>query len=156
MNPGISVSRVGGSAQKRAMRSIAGGLRVTLAQYREVEAFAQFGSDLDRATQEQLATGERLTMVLRQPQYSPLPDEEQVVQIYAATPQESRPSWVRQIAVEEVPRYCAELLEFMKSGHAEVLRDLREQAEFSDELQARLSAALDEFAGVFQPARSAA
>ncbi len=156
MNPGISVSRVGGSAQKLAMRSIAGGLRVTLAQYREVEAFAQFGSDLDRATQEQLATGERLTMVLRQPQYSPLPVEEQVVQIYAATPQESRSSWVRQLAVEEVPRYCAELVEFMKSRHAEVLRDLREQSDFSDELEARLVAALDEFAGVFQPARSAA
>jgi F-type H+-transporting ATPase subunit alpha len=156
MNPGVSVSRVGGSAQNRAMRKVAGSLRVTLAQYREVEAFAQMGSDLDRATQEQLANGERLTMVLRQPQYAPLAVEEQIVQIYAATPTDERASWVRNIATEEVPRYSNELSEYMKSSHADVLRELRDSPELTDELIARLDAALDSFADIFQPERSAA
>ena len=95
VNVGISVSRVGGDAQIKAMKKVAGTLQLDLAQYREMAAFAQFGSDLDKATQEQLANGERLTEILKQGQYEPLPMVEQVVAIYAATPQPGRKSWVR-------------------------------------------------------------
>jgi F-type H+-transporting ATPase subunit alpha len=155
MNAGISVSRVGGNAQVKAYRQVAGRLRVQLAQFREVEAFAQFGSDLDRATQEQLANGQRLTMVLRQPQYQPLPVEEQVVQIYAATPQEARPSWVRSIGIEDVPRYATELVVFLRAKHQQVLEDIAEKGEITDPNRKLLDAALDEFARVFQASGSA-
>jgi F-type H+/Na+-transporting ATPase subunit alpha len=152
VNPGISVSRVGGDAQVKSMKKIGGGLRGTLAQYREVEAFAQFGSDLDQVTQDQLANGQRLTMVLRQPQYKPMPVEEQIVQIYAATPLEGvRPSWVRQLPVEDVPRYATELIEFLKTKHPELLPELKEKKEMKADIQARLDKALDEFGGIFQP-----
>ena len=100
VNVGISVSRVGGAAQTKAMKAVAGKLKLSLAQYREMAAFAQFGSDLDKATQEQLANGERLTEMLKQPQYRPMRVEEQVVAIYSATPGEGRPSWVRDYAIE--------------------------------------------------------
>ena len=156
MNAGISVSRVGGNAQIKAMKSIAGGLRLTLAQYREVEAFAQFGSDLDRATQEQLANGQRLTMVLRQPQYQPLSVEEQVVQIYSATPSETRTSWVRKLPVEDVPRYAQELTAFMRSRHAEILEEIRRTQEISEELGTKLDEALDAFGETFEPSSSEA
>jgi F-type H+-transporting ATPase subunit alpha len=154
MNAGISVSRVGGNAQVKAMRKVAGGLRVTLAQYREVEAFAQFGSDLDRATQEQLANGERLNMVLRQPQYQPLAIEKQIVQIYAATPREGRASWVRNLAVEDVPRFVQELTAFVDSKHPQIHEELRTTGELSDELRPKLDAALDAFAEIFEPSRA--
>ena len=104
VNVGISVSRVGGAAQTKAMKSVAGTLKLSLAQYREQAAFAQFGSDLDKATQEQLANGERQTEMLKQPQYSPMRMEEQVVSIYSCTPQDTRPSWVRQYALEDLQR----------------------------------------------------
>ena len=97
INVGISVSRVGGAAQIKAMKKVAGTLKLNLAQYREMAAFAQFGSDLDKATQEQLANGERLTEILKQAQYQPLSAVEQVVSIYAATPQPGRKSWVRDL-----------------------------------------------------------
>jgi F-type H+-transporting ATPase subunit alpha len=154
MNAGISVSRVGGNAQVKAMRKVAGGLRVTLAQYREVEAFAQFGSDLDRATQEQLANGERLNMVLRQPQYQPLAIEKQIVQIYAATPREGRAGWVRNLAVEDVPRFVQELTAFVDSKHPQIHEELRTTGELSDELRPKLDAALDAFAEIFEPSRA--
>jgi F-type H+-transporting ATPase subunit alpha len=156
INAGISVSRVGGNAQVRAYRQVAGQLRIQLAQFRAVEAFAQFGSDLDRATQEQLANGQRLTMVLRQSQYQPLPVEEQVVQIYAATPQEARPSWVRGIPVEDVPRYSLELVAYLRAKHQQVLEDLAEKRQITDENRAKLDAALDDFARVFPPSGSSA
>jgi len=151
VNAGISVSRVGGNAQIKAMKNVAGGLRVTLAQYREVEAFAQFGSDLDKATQAQLANGERLTMVLRQAQYAPLSVEVQVVQVYAATPQDERASWVRNMPAEDVPRYAEELATFMQSKHPEILEEIRASGALSDELSTKLDAALDAFGEVFQP-----
>jgi F-type H+-transporting ATPase subunit alpha len=154
INAGISVSRVGGNAQVRGMRQVAGRLRVTLAQYREVEAFAQFGSDLDKATQEQIANGQRLMMVLRQPQYRPLPVEQQVVQIYAATPQESRPSWVRGIPADDVPRYADEMIEFLTTRHPQILEEIKSTGELGDELRTKLDAALDAFAEIFQPSRS--
>jgi F-type H+-transporting ATPase subunit alpha len=153
MNAGISVSRVGGNAQIKAMRQVAGGLRVGLAQYREVEAFAQFGSDLDRATQEQLANGERLSMVLRQRQYQPLPIEIQVVQIYAATAQDGRASWVRRVPVEDVPRYVEELTAFLRSRHPQILEEISSSKQLSDELATKLDAALDAFGEAFQPSK---
>jgi F-type H+-transporting ATPase subunit alpha len=154
MNAGISVSRVGGNAQVKSMRSTSGTLKLELAQYREVEAFAQFGSDLDQATRDQLANGERLTMILRQGQYAPLSVEEQVVQLYAATPQEARTSWVRRIPAADVPRYGGELLSYMKSKHPQVLDDLRTSGAMSDEITEKLNAALDEFGKVFEPSGS--
>ncbi len=156
MNAGISVSRVGGNAQVKAMKNVAGSLRLDLAQYREVEAFSQFGSDLDKATQEQLANGERLTRILRQPQYVPLPVEEQVVQIYAATPPEARDSWVRAIDTEDVERFAGELSEFMRAKHPAILSEIRETGELSDDLIPKLEAALDDFASGFQAGRAAA
>jgi F-type H+-transporting ATPase subunit alpha len=119
-----------------------------------VEAFAQFGSDLDRATQEQLADGQRLTVVLRQAQYEPLAVEKQILQIYAATPTEDRPSWVRKIPVDDVPRYAAELTAHFDTKHPEILEDIRSTGVLSDENRAKLDAALDAFADVFQPSRT--
>jgi F-type H+-transporting ATPase subunit alpha len=156
VNAGVSVSRVGGNAQVKSMKKVAGSLRVNLAQYREVEAFAQFGSDLDRATQEQLANGQRLTYMLRQPQYKPLTVAEQVVQIYAATPKEGvRPSWVRNYPPEDVPRYADALVAFLRAKHAAILTELETKKDLPEELSARLDKALDAFAEVFQPSTSA-
>jgi F-type H+-transporting ATPase subunit alpha len=159
VNVGISVSRVGGNAQTRAVRKVAGKLKLNLAQYREMAAFAQFGSDLDKATQEQLATGERQTEMLKQAQYSPMPMEEQVASIYAATPQEGRASWVRDYPVEELQRYEREMLEFLRTRHGEVLETIRKTGKLEEDAERKLAAALDEFGGIFQPAtqdRSAA
>jgi F-type H+-transporting ATPase subunit alpha len=155
VNVGTSVSRVGGSAQVKAMRQVAGGLKGQLAQYRDVQAFAQFGSDLDRATQEQLANGERLTLVLRQPQTRPLPVEEQVVQIYAATPQPGKPSWVRSVPSADVPRYADELVAFLRARHAQILDEIKSSRQISDALRPQLDGALDAFGKVFEPSKSA-
>jgi F-type H+-transporting ATPase subunit alpha len=157
VNAGLSVSRVGGAAQVKSMKKTAGSLRVNLAQYREVEAFAQFGSDLDRATQEQLANGQRLTYVLRQTQYKPLTVAEQVVQIYAATPKEGvRPSWVRGVPVEDVPRYASELVAFLRVQHSELLQELETKKDLNEALSAKLDKALDAFGERFQPSAAAA
>jgi F-type H+-transporting ATPase subunit alpha len=157
MNAGISVSRVGSNAQVKAMKAVAGSLRITLAQYREVEAFAQFGSDLDRATQEQLANGQRLTMMLRQPQYQPLPVEDQVVQIYAASPRaDGKPSWLRSYPIEDVTRYANELSAFLRERHPEILGEIHTTGALADPLRRKLDEALDAFAKVFQPSSSAA
>jgi len=153
MNAGISVSRVGGNAQIKAMKNVAGSLRVELAQYDEVAAFAQFGSDLDQATREQLANGERLNMILRQPQYAPLAVEEQIAQIYSAMPQPGRRSWVRELPADDVPRYATEMTAYLRAQHASVLEGIAETKELSDENRQKLNAALDEFAGVFEPSR---
>ena len=149
VNVGISVSRVGGNAQTKAMKAVAGSLKLNLAQYREMAAFAQFGSDLDRATQEQLANGERLTDILKQPQYQPIPVEQQVVAIYAATPRADRPSWVREYPVAEMRRYERELLGYLQRHHADLLAEIRETGELGEPVRARLDAALDAFAEVF-------
>ena len=151
VNAGISVSRVGGAAQMKAMKQVAGDLRVSLAQYDDVAAFAQFGSDLDAATQEQLANGERMTLILRQGQYAPLPVEEQVVQIYSATPQPGRRSWVRDVPPKDVERYGRELSEFLRAQHGEILEEISSTGELGDDLKTKLGAALDAFGGVFQP-----
>ncbi len=150
VNVGISVSRVGGSAQTKATKAVAGTLKLGLAQYREMAAFAQFGSDLDKATQEQLANGERQTEMLKQGQYQPLPMEEQVVSIFACTPPEGGQSWVRDLELEDVSRYEQEMLAHMRANHAELLGRIRETGKLEDSDKAELTSALDTFANSFQ------
>ncbi len=151
VNVGISVSRVGGAAQTKATKKVAGKLKLNLAQYREMAAFSQFGSDLDKATQEQLANGARQTEMLKQGQYSPLPMEEQVVSIYAATPPEGRVSWVREYELADLGRYERELLGFLRSNHGDVLKSIRETGNLNDEAERKLREALDAFKSIFQP-----
>jgi F-type H+-transporting ATPase subunit alpha len=154
MNVGISVSRVGGNAQTKATKQVAGTLKLNLAQYREMAAFAQFGSDLDKTTQELLANGERQTEMLKQPQYSPLPMEAQVVSIYSCTPQAGRLSWVRQYALGDIRRYEKELLDFIRANHEDILVSIRDSGRLEEDVEQKLAAALDEFANVFQPTTS--
>jgi F-type H+-transporting ATPase subunit alpha len=151
INVGLSVSRVGGSAQTKATKAVAGQLKLSLAQYREMAAFAGFGSDLDKATQEQLANGERQTEMLKQPQYSPLAMEEQVVIIYASTPQKERDSWLRQYELTDVGRYEEELLAYLHSSHQGIFDAIASSGKFEEETEQKLIAALDEFANIFQP-----
>jgi len=125
-----------------------------LAQYKELAAFAQFGSDLDKATLEQIAKGERLFELLKQGQYLPLPVEEQVVQIYAATQprsQENKATWVRYYKPSDVVRYATEVVEFMRNKHPEILQEIREnpKGKVDDAMRGKLNAALQEFADVF-------
>lgn len=145
VNVGISVSRVGGNAQNKAMKKVAGNLRLYLAQYREMAAFAQFGSDLDKATQAQLERGVRLTEILKQKLYEPLPAEKQVVIIYAGTG-----GYLDKYPIDALNRYESELYSFMESKHPDVLKDLREKKELTPDIQSRLVASLDEFKGMFQ------
>ncbi len=154
INVGLSVSRVGGAAQTKATKSVAGQLKLSLAQYREMAAFAQFGSDLDQATQEQLANGVRQTEILKQGQYSPLAMEDQVVSIYAATPQSDRTSWIRQLALTDIQRYETEMLDWMRSNHGEILSAIRDSGKFEEDTEQKLVSALDEFAKIFQPAQA--
>jgi F-type H+-transporting ATPase subunit alpha len=151
MNVGISVSRVGGAAQTKATKKVAGPLKLNLAQYREMAAFAQFGSDLDKTTQEQLANGERQTEILKQLQYSPLSMEDQVVSIFAATPPKGRDSWIRRYEISDVQRYEGEMLEYLRDNHGQIFENVRNTGKLDDETEASLVAALDEFAEVFQP-----
>jgi len=156
INVGISVSRVGGDAQTKAMKSVAGQLKLALAQYREMAAFAQFGSDLDRATQEQLANGARQTEMLKQGQYQPLPVEEQVVSIFACTPPAgAEKSWVRDLALADIARYEQEMLAYMRSEHAELLQRIRESGRLDEAAAGDLARALDSFTNVFQPGAAA-
>jgi F-type H+-transporting ATPase subunit alpha len=151
INAGISVSRVGGNAQLKAMRQVAGMLRLELAQYRELAAFAQFGSDLDKSTQETLARGARLQEVLKQRQYEPMAVENQVIQIYAATQKdEAGEGWIRNVPVEQVGRYMSELLEFLNGRHPEVPRSIVEKKQLDDDTRKALDGALKEFRGIFQ------
>jgi F-type H+-transporting ATPase subunit alpha len=152
INAGISVSRVGGNAQIKAMKKIAGSLRLELAQYRELAAFAQFGSDLDKATQETLARGARLTEILKQGQYVPMTVEKQIVQIYAGTQKDkSGVVWIRNIEVSDVQRYMQELIEFMETRHPQTLKLLREKKDLTDDVRTALDQALEEFKSVFKP-----
>src|SRR5438477_1267421 len=143
INVGNSVSRVGGSAQIKAMRQVAGTLRLDLAQYRELAAFAQLGSDLDQATQKQLNRGKRLTEILKQPQYRPLPVEKQVSIIYAATN-----GYLDAIPVERLREYEEELYKFLDAKHPGILSTIAKKI-LDDELKAQLSAALEEFGKQF-------
>jgi F-type H+-transporting ATPase subunit alpha len=145
VNVGLSVSRVGGNAQIKAMKQVAGRLRLELAQYREMAAFAQFGSDLDKATQMQLARGARLVEILKQNQYEPQPVEQQVVTVFAATN-----GFCDRYEIPLLARYETELSAFMQDRHAALLDTLREKKTIDDDMKSKLSAALEEFRGVFQ------
>ncbi|MGE5699686.1 MAG: F0F1 ATP synthase subunit alpha, partial [Deltaproteobacteria bacterium] len=145
VNVGLSVSRVGGNAQIKAMKQVAGRLRLELAQYREMAAFAQFGSDLDKATQMQLARGARLVEVLKQAQYEPQAVEQQVVTIFAATN-----GFTDGYELSTLGRYEIELASFMKDKHGAVIELLRGKKTIDDELKTKLTAALEEFKGVFK------
>ena len=151
INVGNSVSRVGGSAQIRAMRQVAGTLRLDLAQYRELAAFAQFGSDLDKSTQAQLNRGARLVEILKQPQYEPLPVERQVAVIYAGTN-----GYLDNIAVHEVRAFETELYKFIESRYPEVFRGIAEKKQLDDQLKGALDRAVKEFAGDFSARKAAA
>src|SRR5262249_7072072 len=140
INVGNSVSRVGGSAQIKAMKQVAGTLRLDLAQFRELQAFAQFGSDLDKATQAQLARGQRLTEILKQPQYQPMEVEKQVLAIWAATN-----GYVDDVAVEDVRRLESELLRFVENSHPGVLESIREKRSLPDDVVSSLHQVLKEF-----------
>jgi F-type H+-transporting ATPase subunit alpha len=150
VNVGNSVSRVGGSAQVKAMKSVAGRLRLDLAQFRELAAFAMFAGELDRATQSMLAKGERLTEILKQDQYQPLPMEKQVMLLYAATQ-----GYLDRYPVSEARRYEQELYKFMELRHPELLRELAEKKDIGP-LADRLKAALGELSEVFQSGSAAA
>ncbi|MBX7046336.1 MAG: F0F1 ATP synthase subunit alpha [Ignavibacteria bacterium] len=145
INVGISVSRVGGNAQIKAMKKIAGTLRLDLAQYRELEAFAKFGSDLDKATLQQLRRGERLVEILKQKQYTPMPVEKQILIIYAATR-----GYLDEIPVSELARYEREVIDQCESLHGAILTDIREKKELTDEITERLNKFLKEFTERFK------
>jgi len=144
INVGLSVSRVGGSAQIKAMKSVAGTLKLELAQYRELAAFAQFGSDLDPATQKQLNRGQRLVEILKQGQYKPMSVEKQVIIIFAATN-----GYVDAYPVSALKKYEEELLAFTESRHAALRSDLRDKKALDDTVKPKLKKALEDFKGLF-------
>lgn len=140
VNAGLSVSRVGGDAQTKAMKKVAGQLRLELAQFRSLAAFAQFGSSLDKATRDQLERGLRLTELLKQPQYQPLPLEDQVISIYALTR-----GYGQNVPVDKIREYIDNLRMFMRSSHPEIGRVIADQKVLSDDIEASLRAALAEY-----------
>jgi len=144
INVGLSVSRVGSSAQTKAMKKVSGSIKLELAQYREMAAFAQFGSDLDASTQKLLNRGARLTEVLKQPQFSPLPFEEQAVSIFAGTN-----GYLDPLPVERVTEYEAAMLSHMRAEHADILGEIRSSGDLPDATRDKLVAALDAFAKQF-------
>ncbi len=146
INVGISVSRVGGNAQIKAMKQVAGTLRLELAQYREMAAFAQFGSDLDQATQRQLSRGSRLVELLKQGQYQPLAVEQQILFIYAGTN-----GFVDELPLTALKKYEQELNSFIESKHPDIFADILKKRELDGDLRAKLNKALEEFKGVFKP-----
>jgi len=151
INVGNSVSRVGGSAQVKAMRQVAGTLRLDLAQFRELAAFAQFGSDLDKATLNQLNRGRRLVEVLKQPQYQPLTVEKQVAIIYAATN-----GYLDAVPVEQVRAYESELYKFLDTRRSQLLSSLNEKKQIDDTIKPELNAALEEFGKSFAASQKTA
>jgi len=144
VDAGISVSRVGGNAQIKAMKQVAGPLRLSLAQFRELEAFAQFGSDLDAATQKQLARGGRLVEILKQPQYQPVPVEKQVAIIYAVTN-----GYLDDVDMKYLRQWERDFMEFLEASHPAVLTDIRTKKALDDDLTGRLKKAIDAFKSVF-------
>ena len=140
INAGLSVSRVGGAAQIKAMKKIAAPIRVELAQYRELAAFAQFGSELDDATKEKLAQGERIKEILKQPQYKPMAVEYQVIIIFAATRK-----YLLDVAVGDITRFETELFEFLDTKYPEIPQAIREEKQISDETEQKLIAAIEDF-----------
>jgi len=145
INVGISVSRVGGNAQIKAMKQVAGRLRLDLAQYRALEAFAKFGSDLDKATQAQLTRGQRLVELLKQNQYVPMDVEKQVALIFAGTA-----GYLDSLPVESIHRFEQEYLEYLETKHPEILSEILEKKTLSDELRDKLGKAVQEFLKIFK------
>ncbi len=145
VDSGLSVSRVGSSAQVKAMKQVSGSLKLELAQYHELQAFSQFGSDLDPATKATLEHGERLMELLKQAQYSPLTVSEQVLSLFAA-----KNKYLKDIAVDEVAEYEKEMHKFIKDKHPEIIQELDEKLMISDDLDGAIKAALDEFKPVFE------
>jgi F-type H+-transporting ATPase subunit alpha len=146
INVGLSVSRVGGSAQTKAMKKVAGTLRLDLAQYRELQAFAQFGSELDKATQERLERGKRMMELLKQDQYNPLSMEEEVVVLFAGTR-----GFMDDIDVESVRRFEKEYLEFVRNSKPELLQEIKDKKDVDEDVEKKLTAAVEEFKKSFQP-----
>jgi F-type H+-transporting ATPase subunit alpha len=144
INVGISVSRVGGAAQIKAMKQVAGRLRLDLAQYRELAAFAQFGSDLDKATQARLARGERMMELLKQNQYSPMAVEDQVAAIYVAVN-----GHLDDIAVSEVKKFEAEFLSYLKNSRPEILKNIVETGKLEKDNEEALVGVIKEFKELF-------
>ena len=143
INVGLSVSRVGGSAQVKSMKKVAGTLRLDLAQYREVEAFSQFASDLDEATKSQLERGSRLVEALKQGQYVPLPVEKQVLLAFAVTN-----GFADDVDADQITAFEEKLYEFFDANHKDLLNSL--QSDYSDEIISSLKTALEKFKGVYQ------
>ena len=141
---GLSVSRVGGSAQIKAMKQIAGRMRLDLAQYRELAAFAQFGSDLDKSTKEQLDRGVRMVETLKQAQYSPLRVDEQILVIYTAVR-----GFLSDIPVNQVVNFQRDFLKFMKSNHPEIGQTIVEKQKLDDALEASINSAIEEFKSTY-------
>ncbi|BBB09862.1 F0F1 ATP synthase subunit alpha [Sphingopyxis sp. EG6] len=144
INVGLSVSRVGSAAQTKAMKKVSGSIKLELAQYREMEAFAQFGSDLDASTQKLLNRGARLTQLLKQPQFQPMPFEEQTASIFAGTN-----GYLDSVATTDVSRYEQAMLAYLRSDHADVLKTIRDTKDLGDDAKKALVAALDAFAKIF-------
>jgi F-type H+-transporting ATPase subunit alpha len=151
INVGISVSRVGGSAQVKAMRAVAGSLRLDLAQYRSLAAFAQFGSDLDKASQAQLNRGQRLTELLKQNQFSPLPVEKQVVSIYTGVN-----GHLDDVAVRDIRKFESEFLSFVENTQGSILQAIRDKKELTNELKQQLDAVIKDFKQRFSSDKSVA
>jgi F-type H+-transporting ATPase subunit alpha len=145
VNVGKSVSRVGGDAQVKAMRQVAGSLRLDLSQFRDLEAFAQLGSELDRASQRQLARGQRLVELLKQPQYSPMSVEDQVVSLYAGTS-----GFLDDVPVLDVRRFEEGLLQYVHARHPDLVKHIAEQGTLPDEMLETLRGAVEEFKKTFQ------
>ncbi|MDR0548297.1 MAG: F0F1 ATP synthase subunit alpha [Deltaproteobacteria bacterium] len=146
INVGISVSRVGGAAQTKAMKKVAGTLRLDLAQFRELESFAQFGSDLDKATLNQINRGQRMVELLKQPQFQPMPAEKEVVSLFAGAR-----GYLDSYPVASVLDYEAKMFEFIDSRRPEIFTELRETKDISPDLEAKIRSALDEFATIYKP-----
>ncbi len=144
VNVGISVSRVGSSAQVKAMKQVAGSIKLELAQYREMAAFAQFGSDLDASTQRLLNRGAKLTELLKQPQYSPMPVEEEVVSIYAGVK-----GYLDKMPVTKVGEFEKGLLSTFRANHQDVLDEIKTVGSLTAEIEAKLKAVIDEYAKEF-------
>jgi F-type H+-transporting ATPase subunit alpha len=144
INVGLSVSRVGSAAQTRAMKQVAGTIKLELAQYREMEAFSQFASDLDAVTQRLLARGARLTELLKQPQYSPMPMEEQVVAIFAGVR-----GYLDGIAIAQINRFESQLLDQIRNRNADILTAIRDERAISEATETKLKSVMDAFAKSF-------
>jgi len=144
INVGLSVSRVGGAAQTKAMKKVAGSIKLELAQYREMAAFAQFGSDLDASTQKLLNRGARLTELLKQKQFDPMPMEEQVLSIFAGTN-----GYLDKVPVNRVSEYEAAMLSYMRGEHAGVLEEIRTTQKFENDVKDKVVSALDAFGSQF-------